>query len=131
MRPGHRAVAIPPPECSTASVSCGGPYCLRSTTESSASGAWLFGVTCAFTFVTAQSLAHHPKDGFVDRLHSLRFLHECDPSYRGLTFPLVGLFPLTTSPFFWTYGRRARLPRCLPRRSRTSCRAIQRRTPEA
>src|SRR5215469_796515 len=33
---------------------CVGPYCLRSTTASSASGAWLFGVTCAFTFVTAQ-----------------------------------------------------------------------------
>jgi hypothetical protein len=24
--------------------------------------------------------------------HSLRFLRECDSSYRGLTFPLVGLF---------------------------------------
>src|SRR4029077_13430826 len=29
-----------------------------------------------------------PKDGFVNRLHSLRFLHECDSSDRGLTFPL-------------------------------------------
>jgi hypothetical protein len=33
---------------------CVGPYCLRSTTVSSASGAWPFGVTYAFTFVTAQ-----------------------------------------------------------------------------
>jgi hypothetical protein len=31
------------------------------------------------------------KDGFVDRLHSLRFLRECDPSYRVLTLALVGL----------------------------------------
>src|SRR6202030_2605769 len=38
-------------------------------------------------------LAHHPKDGFVDRLHSLRFLRECDPSYRVLTLALVGLPP--------------------------------------
>src|SRR5437870_12904977 len=33
-------------------------------------------------------------DGFVDRLHALRFLRACDPSYRALTFTLVGL-PLT------------------------------------
>jgi hypothetical protein len=34
-----------------------------------------------------------PKDGFVDRLHSLRLHHECDPSYRVLTLDLVGLPP--------------------------------------
>jgi hypothetical protein len=34
-----------------------------------------------------------PKDGFVDRLHSLRLLHECNPSYRVLTLALVGLPP--------------------------------------
>src|ERR1700730_13647805 len=32
-------------------------------------------------------------DGFVDRLHALRFLRACDPSYRALTFTLVGLAP--------------------------------------
>jgi hypothetical protein len=32
-------------------------------------------------------------DGFVDRLHALRFLRACDPSYRSLTFFLVGLLP--------------------------------------
>jgi hypothetical protein len=32
-------------------------------------------------------------DGFVDRLHALRFLHPCDPGYRALTFTLVGLPP--------------------------------------
>jgi hypothetical protein len=52
-------------------------------------------VTYTFTFVTARRLAHHPKDGFVDRLHALRFLHACDPSYRFLTFLLVGLPPPT------------------------------------
>ena len=34
-----------------------------------------------------------PLDGFVDRLHALRFLRACDPSYRALTFTLVGLPP--------------------------------------
>jgi len=42
-------------------------------------------------------------DGFVDRLHALRFLRACDPSYRALTFTLVGLPPLDTSAFSWTY----------------------------
>ena len=37
--------------------------------------------------------AHHPLDGFVDRLHALRFLRACDPSYRALTFTQVGLPP--------------------------------------
>src|SRR5258707_5808818 len=32
-------------------------------------------------------------DGFVDRLHALRFVRECDPSYGALTFTLVGLPP--------------------------------------
>ena len=32
-------------------------------------------------------------DGFVDRLHALRFLRACDPGYRALTFTLVGLPP--------------------------------------
>ena len=32
-------------------------------------------------------------DGFVDRLHVLRFLRTCDPSYRVLTLTLVGLPP--------------------------------------
>src|SRR5258708_1442180 len=32
-------------------------------------------------------------DGFVDRLHALRFLRACDPSYGALTFTLVGLPP--------------------------------------
>ncbi len=32
-------------------------------------------------------------DGFVDRLHTLRFLRACDPGYRGLTLTLVGLPP--------------------------------------
>ncbi len=31
--------------------------------------------------------------GFVDRLHALRFLRACDPSYGALTFTLVGLPP--------------------------------------
>ena len=30
---------------------------------------------------------------WLDRLHSLRFLHECDPSYSVLTLAVVGLPP--------------------------------------
>ena len=30
-------------------------------------------------------------DGFVGWLHPLRFLHECNPSYGGLTFTPMGL----------------------------------------
>jgi hypothetical protein len=32
-------------------------------------------------------------NGFVGRLHELRFLRACDPSYRALTFTPVGLPP--------------------------------------
>src|SRR5580692_6405396 len=114
MYPCPRAVAITPPECSAASVS------LRRSMLPSPYGPLELGfsvATYAFTFVTARGLAHHPKDGFVNRLHSLRFLHECDSSSRVLTFPPVGLFPLNTSAFFWTYDHTARPPRCLLPRS--------------
>jgi hypothetical protein len=72
---------------------CSDPYCLHPRTVSSAPGFKVFEVTYAFTFVTARRLAHHPMDGFVDRLHALRFLRACDPSYKALTFTLVGLSP--------------------------------------
>lgn len=44
-----------------------------------------------------------PKDGFADRLHSLRFLRECDPSYRVLTLALVGLPPTEYASLSWTH----------------------------
>ena len=40
--PCHRAAANTPPECSVASVSCGGPYCLRPFGAGSAPGAFGF-----------------------------------------------------------------------------------------
>jgi hypothetical protein len=55
-------------------------------------------------------------DGFVDRLHALRFLRACDPSYRALTFTLVGLPPtgyisllldILFGSFLRAYGRHA------------------------
>src|SRR5580693_10642294 len=110
MYPCPRAVAITPPECSAASVS------LRRSMLPSPYGPLELGfsvATYAFTFVTARGLAHHPKDGFVNRLHSLRFLHECDSSYRGLTFPLVGAFPTEyISLFFGHTGRGLSPPSC-------------------
>src|SRR5713226_505314 len=56
-------------------------------------------------------------DGFVDRLHALRFLRACDPSYRALTFTLVGLPPtgyisllldILLGSFFPSFGRASR-----------------------
>ena len=41
--------------------------------EGSASGINRFEASCAFTFVAARRLAHHPEDGFVDRLSGLGF----------------------------------------------------------
>src|SRR5215831_1149 len=52
-----------------------------------------------FTRVTARRLAHHPEDGFVSWLHSLRFLHECNPSYGVLTLSPVGLSPTEHASF--------------------------------
>jgi hypothetical protein len=42
-------------------------------------------------------------DGFVDRLHALRFLRACDPSYRALTFALMGLPPTEDISLSLTY----------------------------
>jgi hypothetical protein len=56
----------------------------------------------AFTFVTARCLAHHPEDGFVDRLKRFGFPPPLYPSYEVLTFSSVGLTPtehISLSPF--------------------------------
>src|SRR5258708_39644076 len=50
------------------------------------------------------------KDGFVDRLSSLRFLHEDDPSYRVLTVSLVSLTLTEYACLFWTHALRYRCP---------------------
>ena len=93
MRPCHRAVANAPPERPAASISL--QRAMLPSPPNRGFGLWIriLEVTYAFTFVTARQLAHHPMDGFVDRLHALRFLRACDPSYRALTFTLVGLPP--------------------------------------
>src|SRR6266436_1452078 len=49
-------------------------------------GVNVFEATYAFTFVTARWLAHHPKDGFVDRLSGFSFLPPDYPSYRASDF---------------------------------------------
>jgi hypothetical protein len=54
-----------------------------------------FEAISAFTLVTARWLAHHPKDGLVDRLSGF----SCYPSYRALTFALVRLSSLNTPAF--------------------------------
>src|SRR4029453_14314545 len=80
-----------------------GPCSLRPINGGSASEVKSFGVTCAFAFVTAQWLARHPKDGFVDRLPGFSFLPPGYPSYRTLTFVLVGLTPTEYTSLRWTY----------------------------
>ena len=42
-------------------------------------------------------------DGFVSRLHPIRFLHGCDPSYGVLTFAPVGLSPTEHASLRWTH----------------------------
>jgi|HubBroStandDraft_1064217.scaffolds.fasta_scaffold190858_2 hypothetical protein len=88
----HSARSVPPHQSD-----CVGPCCLRPVTGVRPLEFGFSAITHAFTFVTARGLAHYPKEGFVNRRHSLRFLHECDPSYRDLAFPLVELFSLNTS----------------------------------
>ena len=72
-----------------------GRYLLSSSTieKLDSQGYRLLEATCAFTLVTAWILAHHPFDGFVDRLQQFSFLPHCYPSYRALVFTLVGYSP--------------------------------------
>src|SRR5215471_4378003 len=58
-----------------------------------------FGASCAFTFVAARRLAHHPEDGFVDRLSGLGFPPPYYPSYRALASTLVSLSSLNAPAF--------------------------------
>ena len=65
---------------------------------------WYFGATCAFTFVTARGLTHHPSDGFVGGLQSLGFPPPCHPSYGALALTPAGLTPAEHVSFLWTHG---------------------------
>ncbi len=58
------------------------------------------------------------KDGFVDRLSSLRFLHEDDPSYRVLTVSLVSLTLTEYACLFWTHVPPLSFPNCHLRETR-------------
>lgn len=53
----------------------------------------------AFTCVTARSLAHHPFDGFVHGLQSIRFPSCLPCKLQGLAFSLAGLAPAEPSDF--------------------------------
>ena len=71
--------------------------------EGSASGVHRFGASCAFTFVAARRLAHHPYDGFVDRLLGLGFPPPYYPSYRALASTLVSFVLTECTSFRWTH----------------------------
>src|SRR5215469_2989864 len=78
---------------------CDVPCCLRLMKEGSASGVNRFEASCAFTFVAARRLAHHPEDGFVDRLSGLGFPPPYYPSYRALASTLVSSSSLNAPAF--------------------------------
>src|ERR1700756_4309357 len=63
----------------------------------------VFEATNGFTCVAARGLAHHPRDGFVDRLQKLSFLPSCYPSYGLLTFGPMGLPPTEYASLRWTH----------------------------
>ena len=67
-------------------------------------GLFSVGATCEFTFVAARRLAHHPSDGFVDRLQVIGFPPTCDPSYGALTLTPVGLAPTEHTSLCWTHS---------------------------
>src|SRR5215469_6304883 len=70
-----------------------------------------FGAKSAFTFVTARWLAHHPKDGFVDRLQRVDFSPPCYPSYKVSDFYFGGIHShWTHQPFSWTHAGRVLFP---------------------
>lgn len=71
--------------------------------EGSASGVNRFEASVAFTFVAARRLAHHPEDGFVDRLSGFGFPPPYYPSYRALASTLVSFALTECTSFRWTH----------------------------
>ena len=90
--------------------------------EGSASGVNRFGASRAATFVAARRLAHHPSDGFADRLLGLGFPPPYYPSYRALASTLVSFVLTECTSFRWTHlhaglSRRTKIPVTLRIRS--------------
>lgn len=65
----------------------------------------------AFTFVTARSLAHHPKDGFVSRLQVIDLSPPCYSSYEASGSCLGGFGPTERANLCWTHIRTCRFLR--------------------
>ena len=113
--PCHRAVAVTPPEWLAASVSL--RRSMLPSPHEGRLGLWgfRFEAISAFTLVTARCLAHHPKDGFVDRLSGFDSSPPCYPSYRVLASTLVRFSSPNTPAFPWTHqhaGLSRRSPAC-------------------
>jgi len=93
------------------------PCCLRPETGGSASGSkFCFEATCGFTFVTARQLAHHPYNGFVARLHPLRYPPRIRPKSgrrrRVCTLASVRLSNCTCGFPACSFHEDSRPPRC-------------------
>ncbi len=90
--PCIRAVATTPLEDVSVTVS----FLMSSVTFTWCAKAQLpkcrFEATCAFTFVTARILAHHPVDGFVNSLQYFGFPTYCYSRYRASDFYPDGTF---------------------------------------
>jgi hypothetical protein len=97
--PCHRAAAATPPKCPVASVSL--RRAMLPSPHEERLGLWnSVSRLLLHSLVAARCLAHHPFDGFVDRLSGFGFPPPDYPSYRVLTFTLVGLFPPLNAPAF-------------------------------
>jgi hypothetical protein len=100
--PCHRAAAATPPECPVASVSL--RRAMLPSPHEERLGLWnSVSRLRLHSLVAARCLAHHPFDGFVDRFSGFGFPPPDYPSYRVLTFTLVGLFPTECASLRWTH----------------------------
>ena len=80
-------------------------YCLHFTVASSAFGAFHFRSHLCVRFRCGLIIRSYPLGKFVDRLQHIDFSPCCYPSYRALTFTLVGLSPTEHTSLTWTHNR--------------------------
>jgi len=93
MCPGHRAVALTPPECPTASASCGRSCSLRAMSVARPPEFGVVEVRWRSLALRPDDSLTIPIDGFVDGRRWLGFPRRRHPSYRALALTLMGLSP--------------------------------------
>ena len=110
-RPRHRAVAITPPECRSASAS------LRYAMLPSSTGNGLGLQTFQLSGLPVRSLALRPGDssttpygGRVNGLQIIGFSPPCHPNYGALALTPAGLSPAERASLCWTHCRTSGFP---------------------